>query len=313
VAAGIARRAGSVRKRRAAEHIICDRGMIPRGKKFQLKVTCMEMHPEVCILRDREDYGHIMALCTSLQRVFEKDVSGSYHCFFCPREFQARGLKDGVWVYFSTCRRKRPKVNITHMFALCTSHGREIRFAMKPGGVLHWLSGPCLAQRLLKTKAEKIFCSVVKLEHTVGVVRRDRDHDLFIDGTEIWPRQSRTAPEKSVSGKSDALKAMDALGLLKNGQGKPREKKSNGGVVGSIHSGLPACLSGPAAGDAPPDLSNRAGLFVDVPTHSESDDCSAAPGASDLDHSDENGGPDNAPQPCSRIHVCVCVCVCVCV
>ena len=91
---------------------------VPTDRVFKRRLSCSQRHPGLCYARDAALYPQVLAMASSLERVFLNEHVGRYFCICA----DGAGRVERMLVYFAHRRARRPFAQQTHLFIRFDNH-----------------------------------------------------------------------------------------------------------------------------------------------------------------------------------------------
>ena len=118
---GVANKSAMARQKAASQLLVCDQGDAPDERKYEMRLSCQELHPGICAWVDRDIYTNALRLARNFEVYFDND---KLHKFARISDLSHdAGSRQQTWyVYFTRRRARRPHSQVTHVFVACVTH-----------------------------------------------------------------------------------------------------------------------------------------------------------------------------------------------
>ena len=118
---GVARKAVAARRKAVSQLLVCDQGDVPDERKYEIRLSCQELHPGICAWVDRDIYASALKLAHNFEVYFDNDKLHKFACISDPSH-DASSRQQSWYVYFTRRRARRPHSQVTHVFVACVVH-----------------------------------------------------------------------------------------------------------------------------------------------------------------------------------------------
>ena len=118
---GVASKSAAARRKSASQLLVCDQGDVPDERKYEMRLSCEELHPGICAWADRDIYTNALRLARNFEVYFDND---RLHKFarISDMNLDASNRQQPWYVYFTRRRARRPHSQVTHVFVACVTH-----------------------------------------------------------------------------------------------------------------------------------------------------------------------------------------------
>ena len=117
----MARKAVAARRKVVSQLLVCDQGDVPDERKYEIRLSCQELHPGICAWVDRDIYASALKLAHNFEVYFDNDKLHKFACISDPSH-DASSRQQSWYVYFTRRRVRRPHSQVTHVFVACVVH-----------------------------------------------------------------------------------------------------------------------------------------------------------------------------------------------
>ena len=118
---GVANKSVAARRKAASQLLVCDQGDVPDERKYEMRLSCQELHPGICAWVDRDIYTSALRLARNFEVYFDDDKLHKFVRISDPSH-DASSRQQPWYVYFTRRRARRPHSQVTHVFVACVVH-----------------------------------------------------------------------------------------------------------------------------------------------------------------------------------------------